>query len=180
MKNQIELKRRWLEESGVTHFSVTSDGTTGPEWIRRLEDKGLRVSDYAKILLKSTDFKSTSGVTIEVVVLKGELFSDDDRITENIREEAKKRNLSTPNAEVACLIREKLTDDEIKDMGLWWIVTMHEPIKESISVPNLLSARRYDDGRWLDTSYDEPGHRWSCVSGFAFVASQVSTNNLDT
>lgn len=164
---------KWQEQDGVISFSVTSDNTTGEAWIKRLEGKGFRVSDYAKSLLCSPDFKPTRGVTYEVAVLKGMLFEDNDRITKKIRVEADKRKLTKPNAEVACLIREKFTDKELEAMGLWWIVVMHEPIKDSDGDPNLLDVNRDDDGRWLGAFYDEPDDRWDRDGGFAFVASQV-------
>src|SRR3989338_5494643 len=88
-----ELIRNWRERDSVIYFSVTSSGTIGEEWIKRLERKGFRVSDYAKGMLFSRDFKPTNGVTTEVVVLKGMLFKDDDRITKKIRVEANKRKL---------------------------------------------------------------------------------------
>src|SRR3989344_4768565 len=120
--------RNWREQDGIIYFSVPSDGTTGPDWITRLESKGFRVGDFAKSLLNSSDFKPTNGVTIEIAILKGMLFEDHSRITKNIRAEANRRNLITPNAEVACLIREMFTDEEIEAVGHWGIVTMHEPI----------------------------------------------------
>ena len=165
----------WREEDGVIYFSVTSDGTTGEDWITRLESKGFRVGDYAKQVLRSPDFKPTNGVTTEVAVLKGMLFEDNDRITKKIRAEADKRKLSKPNAELACLIREKFTDKEIEAMGLWYIVAMHEPINDSGGDPNLLDADRHDDGRWLHASYDRPDGRWYRDYGFAFAVSQVSS-----
>ena len=119
--------------------------------------------DYAKKVLRSPDFKPT-----KVAVLKGMLFENDDRITSKIRAEADKRQLQKPNAEVACLIREKFTDEDIEAMGLWQIVTMHEPI-----VSDLLGADRSDDGRWLGAYYGEPDRRWSRDGGFAFAVSQV-------
>ena len=137
----VEFSPSWREEGGVIYFSVTSDGITGEEWINRLEDKGFRVSDYAKVLLRSPDFKPTSGVTTEVAVLKGMmLFGGNDRTTKKIRAEADNRKLTKPNAELACLIREKFTDKEIEGMGLWWIVVM-DPIKDSGGVPLLLGSR---------------------------------------
>jgi len=168
-----ESARRWREQDGVIYFSVTS--TTGPEWIERLEKNGFRISDYAKSVLRSPDFKPTSGVTTEIAVLKGMLFENNNRITEKIRAEANKRKLTPPNAEVACLIREMFTDEEIEAMGLWWIVAMHEPIKDSDGVPALLRASRGGVGRWLNADYGRPGSRWSRDYGFAFVVSQVST-----
>jgi hypothetical protein len=172
-----EPTRNWREEDGVIYFSVTSDGTTGEEWIKRLEDKGFRVGDYAKSVLRSADFKPTTGITTEVAVLKGMLFEDNDRITKKIRTEAANRKLETPNAEIACLIREQFTDEEIKAMGLTWIVAMHEPIKDSAGGPRLLGAYRGGDGRWLRTCYDGPDDGWLREDGFAFAVSQVGTQN---
>jgi len=168
--------RSWREEDGVIYFSVTSDGTTGKDWITRLESKGFRVGDYAKQVLRSPNlpgrqagFKPTNGVTTEVAVLKGMLFEDNDRITKKIHAEADKRKLSKPNAELACLIREKFTDKEIEAMGLWYIIAMHEPINDSDGGPGLLSADRDDGGRWLGTYYDRPDGGWYRSHGFAFV-----------
>jgi hypothetical protein len=169
-----EPARKWREENGIIYFSVTSDGTTGAEWIVRLEKKGFRLSDYAKSVLRSSDFKPTSGITTEVAVLKGMLFNDNERITKNIRKVAGERSLETPNAEIACLIREQFTDEEIKAMGLTWIVAMHEPIKDSDGFPRLLSADRDVADRWLYAYYDNPDRRWNRENGFAFSVSQVS------
>lgn len=168
-----ESTRKWREQDGIIYFSVTSDSTTGPQWIERLEKKGFRISDYAKSLLRSDDFKPTNGVTTEIAVLKGMLFADNERITRNIRAEADKRKLEKPNAEVACLIRENFSDEEIEAVDLWWIVVMHEPIKDSDGGPGLLDAFRDDDGRWLNACYDRPGRRWFRNFGFAFAVAQV-------
>ena len=178
-----EPTRSWREEDGVIYFSVTSDGTTGEDWIKRLEGNGFRVGDYAKQVLRSSDFKPTNGMTTEAAVLKGMLFEDNDRITKKIRAYAEarrtpdKRKLSKPNAELACLIREKFTDKEIEAMGLIWIIAMHEPINDSGGDPGLLGASRYDDGRWLDAYYDRPDSRWDLGRGFAFAVSQVSSQH---
>lgn len=164
-----ETTRSWREENGVIYFSVTSDGTTGKEWIKFLEGSGFRVGDYAKQVLRSKDFKPTSGVTTEVAVLKGALFTDEYRTTSNICADSDKRKLKKPNAELACLIRVKFTDDEIKAMGLTWIVAMHEPIKDADGDPSLLGVGRGDGGRWLDGCYGWPGDKWDREYGFAFA-----------
>ena len=171
----VEVKDKgWHEKDGVIYFNVTSDGTTGSEWIERLKKQGYNVGNYAKGILLSPDFKPTSGVTYEIAVLKGSLFPDDTRITKNIRSKADEMDLSKPNAEAACLIREKFSDEEIEAMGLQCIIVMHEPIKDSDGDPSLLSANRHGDGRWLGAYSDNPLHGWRHGSGFAFVASQVS------
>ena len=172
-----EPTRSWREEDGVIYFSVTSDGTTGEGWITRLESNGFRVGDYAKQVLRSPDFKPTNGVTTEIAILKGMLFEDNDRITKKIRIEADKRKLSKPNAELACLIREKFADKEIEAMGLWYIVAMHEPINDSVGVPSLLGVFRGDGGRWLSACLGRPDGGWGRVGGFAFAVSQVSSQS---
>ncbi|MDP2631568.1 MAG: hypothetical protein Q8P30_02240 [Candidatus Uhrbacteria bacterium] len=169
----VEPKRAWREEDGVIYFTLTSDGTTGQEWISRLEESGFRVRDYAKSVLCSHDFRPTTGVTTVVAVLKGMFFEDCDRVTGKIRDEATKRGLTNPGAEVACLIREKFSDKDIEAMGLWWIVTMHDPIKDSDGVPCLLGAYRDGDGSWLVADYDGLDSWWYRECGFAFVAAQV-------
>ena len=159
------------------HFRFTlpsTTGKTGAEWIAHFEKKGDRIGSYAKSVLLSNDFKPTSGVTTEVAVLKGSTFKDNERVTKNIRKVAGERALETPNAEIACLIRDNFTDTEIEAMGLIWIVAMHEPIKDSDGDPNLLDARRSGGGRWLNAYYGKPDSGWNRGGGFAFAVSQVS------
>ena len=110
-----------------------------------------------------------------VAVLKGELFTDRDRITSNIRAEAKRRKFSPPPAELACLIRHKFTDEEIEKMGLLWVITFHEPIEDSDGDPHLLGTR-WRVAFTLDTYWGRPDDEWRRKDGFAFLASQVSAS----
>ncbi len=161
----------WREENDVIYFSVTSDGTTGEDWIMRLEDNGFRIVDDAKQALRSPDFMPTNsmvvGVTIEIVVFRGALFVDNDRTADKICAEVDK--CKKPNAEVACLIREKITDEEIEAMGLQCIITMHEPIRVDVSgCPLRLASDRRNRGRWLSACDDWPGNKFDRDDGFAF------------
>ncbi|MDP3734968.1 MAG: hypothetical protein Q8R39_00905 [bacterium] len=171
-----EPARRWREENGVISFTVMSDGTTGPRWIPRLEKNGFHIGDHAKNVLRSLDFKPTSGVTTEIEVLKGILFDSPSRITSKIRAEARRRNLEKPNAEVACLIREMFPDKEIEAMGLCLIMAMHEPIKDSDDdlLRLLISSSLGHGGRWLGALEDWPDAGRSRDSGLAFAKSSTS------
>jgi hypothetical protein len=165
------VSKLWREEDGVIYFSVTSDGTTGGGWIGRLENKGFLLGGYTKAVLRSPNFKPTNGVTTEVGIIRGSLFEDDDRVTRTIRGEAANRKFSRPRAELACLIREKLTDEDLKAMGLNCISVMHEPIKVDRD-SFLLGAVR--DG-WLTTRSGEPYSKWPLGEGYAFAASEAVT-----
>ncbi len=171
-----EPQRKWREENGIIYFSVTSDGTTGEEWIKRLPQRGFVVRHHTRSALCSKDFKPTSGVTTEIAILVGSRFKEDDLINRNIRAFAAERKLEAPNAEVACLIRDKFSDEEIEAMGLWSIVVMHESIKDFEDVQVLLSVDRGDGGCSLSACFGKPGDTRSREDGFAFAAPvQVSS-----
>jgi hypothetical protein len=165
--------RQWIEENGIIRFSIKSDGTTGKAWISRLNGLGCRITDYAKSVLRSPDFHPTNGVTTEIAVLKGELFIDDDRFIEKIRAEARRRKLQTPSAELACFIREFLSDEDLEVMGLWWIITMHESIKTDIGLCLLGAGRSGGHSHSLHAFCRGPDDGWHREYGFAFVESQV-------
>lgn len=177
---------KWREQDGVIYPNdpFVSDGTSGPDWITRLEKKGFKLGEYEKSVLRSPHFKPTKpGTVTDIAILKGELFSDDNRVTRNIRAQAYEgkftggKNLFVPNAEISCLFRERFTNEEIEAMGLYRVVSMHEPINDSGGDPSLLSAGRDDDGRWLSACCGGPGSGWSRESGFAFAVAQVCPKN---
>lgn len=161
-------EKKWWKEKGIIYFKVISDGTVGDAWITRLEKKGFKLSDCAKELLLSKDFETTTGVVYTIAVLSGGLFTNSNRIAKKIRSEATKRKLATPNPEVACLIREMFSDDEIKAMGFSLIATFHKPIQDSGGTLKLLRTYRGGSGYWLSDNCDD----WYCSNGFAFVFSQ--------
>lgn len=160
----------WYQDTLLVKLSVTSDGTTGSQWVTRLMGKGIGVEDSTKALLLSTDFKPTSGVTTQIVVLRGRQFSDHDRRTSIIRTRASEMACSAPNAEAACLIRSLLCDADLDIMQLSYIVAMHEPIERSTDVPRLLSVMRGVRGPWLGDCDGHSGYSWTRDSGFAFVS----------
>lgn len=169
--------RSWREQDGVIYFLVTSDGTTGPAWIKRLEKKSFGMSDYTKSVLCSPDFKPTTGV-MTIAVLKGILFKNNDRVIKKIRAEADRRNLIKPNAEVACLIRENLSDEEIKVTGLGKIIVMHEPIKGSDGGMDLLCVNHFIEGHALNAYADSNiDVEMLFNTGFAFILSQVGSQS---
>lgn len=164
-----------IAAEAIKHFflpEVTSDGTTGKKWIKRLQEKDYRVSDWARDVLRKKAFVATNGKTYKPVVIFGHEFEDDDRTTENIRKEAERRGYITPPAELAPNLREKVSDEEMGEMDVWALIVMHEPIKDSDGDPDLLALRRRAVGRWLRACYDSPGHRWDRGRGFVFLLLQ--------
>lgn len=161
---------RWSMRDGIIYFSVTSDGTTGPEWVSRLETRGFRIRQFARTVLQSRHFVPTCGVKTEVAVLPGTLIEDQDRVTKKILSLGAVRGFRMPNPEISCLIREAFTDEQIGEMGLSCILPMHRPIDDALGYETFLGAYRGEQGRWLWNLYDHPGRIWGRGVGFAFVA----------
>lgn len=164
-----------IDDEGNIHFTVTSNGMTREQWEQHLERRGWRIGDYARQVLRRASEAPTNGVTYNIVVRPGKKISDSDHITKKIRAAADKKGWVKPHWEIACLIRDTFTDEQLEQMGLWYIVTMHEPIKDSDGDPRLLSSYRRDDGGWLSAYYGRPGDYWGGRGGFAFVVPQVSS-----
>lgn len=164
----------WYEKDGIVYFRITFDGTKGVDWMPRLEKKGFRLGDLAKQMLRSLDFKPTQqGTTVDVAVLRSGLFADSDRDTETICAYAEactmpdQRELIRSNSDLACLIREQFTDEDLKAMGLQFILVMHK----SVNGKSLFCVDRDDTGRRLYAYYDRPFIRWGRDGGFAFILS---------
>ena len=184
----------WHERDEVIYLTVTTDGISGSEWAERLKNDGFALSEKVERLLRSDDFISTTGVKTNIAILKGSLFNDSGygyhgmclcqkycRATRKIAEAAKERKLIDLNVEIACLMRAKLSDREIAEMGLGSIVVMHEPFEILRENP-----RKYDSKCWqgvfelnkynshsLDLTEKDYNY-WPRDTGFAFkVAAEV-------
>lgn len=176
------LKPKWtVATNGVIYITFpATTGRTGKKWITYFQQKGDDLSDYAKSVLRSKQFQPTTGVVHRIAILPAKLWRDNERLTQHMRQDAETgaftngQNLTDPNPEVGCLIRDYLTDEEIKALGFQYIVVMHPPIPDSGGRPRLLAALRYDTGRRLHAYYGHPDRQWHGDGGFAWSDPQVS------
>ncbi len=166
------MTEKFVVDGGLVRFEVTSDGTTGPQWVERLMRGGKRIGDYGMGVLLSPEFLPTSGIVTKVVVLPCGLFYDEqDRpTTSKICSYANQRGgLTRLNAEIACFIREFFSDKEIEQMGFEYIVAMHKAINISTGYPNLLGVSSYGFGHWLEGYCGKEDTPWNRHGGFAFA-----------
>ncbi len=169
----------WREEGGIIFFTVKSDGTSGDEVTKRL-----RTTTSAGLLIRNSKFKPTTGVTIDIVVMKGSLFSKEKRKTPNIFVEAKNREYVSPSLEVVFLIRSMFTDGQISKMGLSRITTMHKPIKCRDVSPSFMTVQVNNfyksNERWIFSSLANERYIWHEDDGFAFVKPDGGTSDSTT
>ncbi len=165
-------EQKWFELDNVIYIKVIFDGTTGEQWIKRLYNKPINISSGATELLLSEDFKVTTGFVCTIAILKGSMFDRDSRINRKIRKEAAKRKLITPTPELACLIGETLSNNELKTMGLDLLVVCHNPIKLSNGGSYLLCVARTPTLPRLCTDGGDPYDGWAKDCGFIFEVSR--------
>ncbi len=153
----------------VRMVDVTTNGRGGEEWITYLEGKSYRVGDYAKQLLRDKKFVATNGTMYTLAIIMGDEFEDSDRTNQNIRAEAYKRGYLDPSVELGPYLREMFSDEDLKKMGLWALILMHEPIPGSDGDLYMLGVLRDYRGRWLDAYNGNPGSGWDREIGFVFL-----------
>jgi hypothetical protein len=173
IEGRFNGSRRWIEKNGVIYFTLVSNGVTGEEWINHFKSKGKSIGVHVKGILQHADFIPTKAGTVHYIgVLKGELYTNNERMTRLIKSDAENRKMIVPHAEVACLICENFTDWEIKEMGLDYIITMHKPIPDSYGSPGMLGGASREDYVNLDAYNTLPNTKWNCKDGFAFTATE--------
>ncbi len=139
---------KWvIDREGIIYLKVTSNGRTKEQWETYFENekvdaqgKKYRLSDDAKNVLQRASEAPTNGVIYKIAVRPGSKINSKDRYTKTIHKDAAVRGWKSPHWEVACLIRDLLTDEELEELGLWYIVAMHGSILDSGGDPHLLRS----------------------------------------
>jgi hypothetical protein len=167
-----------IERAGITYyrFQVTSDGTKGHVWIKRLRNKGISTTRASREFLTSDFFVETNGVITEVVIPEA-LFLDDPRQEipiEEIWAWAGTNNLKSLSAECICLILMRLAEADLLQMGVKWIIGMSKLVGLP---PRLLAAGRHHDGPPRLAIFDANPKSWlrPLTDGFAFAVPPVTT-----
>jgi len=160
-----------VERDGVLYISLHADETTGGLWAPRLESRRYNLSPDAERILRSSSFSLSRSGPIKCAILRGSLFSNEERTTSKIRVIATERfGLTKPETDQACLARERLSVSDIeKILGLTRIVFMHEPHPRY----GYLDVHRNGIANYLGTlggRKNPDDELWSVDKGFAFEA----------
>ncbi|MDP9249140.1 MAG: hypothetical protein M3M85_01350 [bacterium] len=156
-------------KTSIFEFTVTSDGRDGEKFIRSLEGKGFKINDEAKSMLRNKAFSSTKGVVYKLGIIRVDNPPDDD-FSDNLSVEVTSRGWSTPPAEVAPLLREKISDEQIAAMGLHDLVVEHDYIDHGIYNDWLALCRH--EKRLLGAWSSHTAGTWRDGLGFVFLISQ--------
>ncbi len=150
-------------------FTVVGTGLSGAEWLARLEAGGHKVSDWARDILSRPDYDAShrleAGKVYTLALVRGSEISKVSNRTTSALQAIGVRDYG-PQAvvglkgELALLICEKFTNEELKKMGLEYIAVLHTPLVVSNGNPSVLSVNRDDGDSWVSASYGYSRNRW--------------------
>lgn len=120
---------RWFKYQGIIYFFVTTDGTTGDEWIKRFQRKKYYIEDSVKEILGSDLFLPTKGNTIQVAIITREAMNIVEpgvqTYWKDIEKIVNEKEFVVSSLEVGCLMRDLLTPQDLFSMGVTWLDILH-------------------------------------------------------
>lgn len=132
------LDKKWKKKDGIIRFSVTSKGFTHDDYVKRFKKQNVLMSPDADRGLYMPEFQATEDVEYEIALISFEkevpcrfYNTRIDFVEETVKTIAIEKNLKLvfPSLELAYLIRNYLSDEEIKAMGFDRITVMHKAVK---------------------------------------------------
>lgn len=170
----VKKQRAWEQKfPGQITFTLKSEGTLGPDWKARLEEKNknFKFSPDALSILYSREFHPTKDQEFEVIILHS---LDHKWTTQDVMQKAKGIGLITPLPELACLIADKFSNQEIlREMGLNSVHVMHLPITINPQSPGMtLSIENDGHTAGMDVELSEADITYGTKDGFAFLVRQ--------
>jgi hypothetical protein len=153
-------------EGRIRQDTVEIGGATKEALLRQLEQKGIKITDYARDMLQSPDFATgEKPEAADLVRLTVEsLGFPKGATTKEIFERAEELGLELCPAEVGPQYRLKNTN---QPMNEWFSIGMKQ-IAGRDGDPYVFYLVRRDDGLWLDKRWAEPDGRWGPDHEFAF------------
>lgn len=166
-------------EHGHTIVTLTGLDLVGADEIKKLNDAGYRVGDYAKSCFTSTaddsydkNHRLVPGRSYKIALVPGkEISKDSDRTTVALRKLGEKYGYGKPLGGHIPRIRESISDEQMEEKGFVYIASLHDPIKDAGGRRRVLSAYRDVGGPWVSAYWDNPGGRWCDGGAFAFPVS---------
>ncbi|MBM2820244.1 MAG: hypothetical protein HW405_4 [Candidatus Berkelbacteria bacterium] len=162
-------------EARIRRSSLEIGGKSAQELKRELEQKGFKIYDYARDMLRSPDFTTLKNPEqIDLVRVKvRDLGFTSGATTDQIYARAAELGLDLCPAEVGPHQRLKDVD---QPMGDYYRIAMKQ-ITGRYGRPKVFYLNRYADGLWLHDYIANPTRKWDPDLVFVFRLRKVSTES---
>lgn len=145
----------------TTIWKTIEIGTKEPKF-----HKDIRISDWAKDLLKKTTYpKKKEKIDLVIMTLKDLKFTRYTTTTQLLDEaNLAKYGVELCPASVAPYLRNEYTDQPMDN----WLRIAMTPITDSVGYPSVFNLARGDDGLWLNDRWANPDREWNPGDEFVF------------
>lgn len=169
-----------IDQFGCACFSVESDGRWPEEWNDFLDYHGRPAGKHAKKALSLPDLPPpTIGVKYKVRVILGSSLLIQDEMkaagmkrinTQLVRDIGQSLGLGAPHWEVACLMAEMFTDEDMRKMGVTKALNiLSDPIPGLKGGGVCFSLIQDSSGGQFGAPCGDPEGTWIPEDGFALV-----------
>lgn len=161
------------EKDGLIYVNLISNGLTGQEWIDKFEIEGRNLPSEVKMILTSKAFIPTSGVVYKLVIILGKNFLYGERTVSAVREFAYQKGFYKARLEVTCLLRDLLSDDDLRERFLRTIVVVSTHAGKKFT--HVLDFDTYNSPNSLGAHCVKDIFRWQRSTGFVFSTSKIKS-----
>ena len=157
-------------------IEFTASGHRGVEVAKMLAQNSFELGKKARSCLSSrridgydNQHRLRAGMRYTVVILPGPMLCKaDGSTTKQIIGKAERLGYQRPRAGVMPYVRSIISDSTMRELGLWFISALHQPIKDSDGTERILSMGWYGEGRRFDALDITSTFRWQPDGAFVF------------
>jgi hypothetical protein len=129
----------WRDKGWAIEFTLpATDGATAGGWPERLKERGRDIDVHTPQILSSV-LMPTVGQIYTVSIVRSNPFADGVNVA-TVRAFAESQGLRPITAEIACLICEGLSSNDLETMDLNWVFMMHDPVRIYRDVTEVLAV----------------------------------------
>lgn len=174
-KSNVPARRRRQFETnkhGHIVLTVMNSGRTGPAEVATLDWEGYFIDHRAASIISSPRYEEEHvlgrGVH-RIVLMPGSEIRDMKRRTsaQCLKRGVNRYGYKQPTANVMIMVRRILTDADMDELGLVYVVALHEPIEDHSGCESQLQIYRAVGGIVTQPSF--PRRMWRPETAFAFL-----------
>jgi hypothetical protein len=167
------------DQHGRIFVPLTGTGWTSAEWIARSDAGVFGLTKWARDVLTRPDYDAKHRLepgkqyVVALMFGKTEFPVDADRSTANLQARGERDYGQSDDlrGELALLLREAISDEQLELWGIRYIAVLHEPIIDSIGCPRVLAVD-LDVDRTVVAFCGPPFGHWFDDGAFAVPVSQ--------
>ena len=119
----------WSMQDGIIKMEITTQALDPESYMKQHGNKNVRFLKKAEEILVSPAYRPISETCrLKIINVSQSIVRDRERRQDLFYDQMETRGYKKPSPCIALELFGQLKPQDIFDMGLWWIIVMHEPI----------------------------------------------------